>query len=185
MSHHYTVARPYAKAVFQQALADDCLEQWSVVLQGLSVITTDPSLEHLFDDPKVSDTVLMDLIYETLMAVARDATAGLSDKLKNFLSLLLEEKRLQITRDINTLFHQLLAAHKSVVEIEVVSCLELTEEQKQAFYTSLEKRFASKVSINFQQDDTLIGGALVRSGNWVLDGSIRGKIARLDEALMS
>ena len=101
------------------------------------------------------------------------------------MSLLLEEKRLSSVNDINKLYHNLLAEYKKVIEVTVYSAMPLNEAQQATFYKSLEKRFASKVSIEFQEDPLLIGGALVRSGSWVLDGSIRGKVARLDEILMS
>lgn len=185
MANNYTIARPYAKSIFNQAVIDDRLEQWSLVLQGLAWVTESDQLEALYNDPKVTDTVLIELIYDTLKEGISDAVAGLSDKLKNFLSLLLEEKRLLIAKDINQLYHNLLADYKKTIEIEVFSATPLDEAQQKAFYVALEKRFASKVSIQFQEDSSLIGGALVRSGNWVLDGSIRGKVSRLDEILMS
>ncbi|MCB1827974.1 MAG: F0F1 ATP synthase subunit delta [Coxiellaceae bacterium] len=185
MANHRTIARPYAVALFKQAKADDRLEQWSFVLQGLSLITTDPRMQALYGNPKVTNKVMIELVYDTLLDAAHDAATGLSDKLKNFLSLLMEEKRLSVSTDIDALYHQLLADYKNVVEIEVISAMTLSEAQQQAFYKAMEKRFASKVSIAFQEDESLIGGALVRSGNWVLDGSIRGKVSRLDDALTS
>lgn len=185
MAHHYTEARPYAKAVFQQAIADDCLEQWSLVLQRLSLITADSQINALYGDPNVTDSIMQELLYNGLLAAAHDAVMGLEDKLKNFLSLLLEKKRLPTARDISALYHQLLADYKSIVEVEVLSAMALSEEQQQSFYVALERRFASKVSITFKEDQSLIGGVLIRSGNWVLDGSIRDKVARLGEALTS
>lgn len=185
MANYTTIARPYAKAIFQQAVADDRLEQWSLVLRGLALITKEAQLVQLYGDPSVTSDVMVELIYDTLMAAAQDAVTGLSDKLKNFLSLLLEEKRLIAAADISTLYHKFVAEYKKVIEVEVVSAMTLSDEQRKAFHDSLEKRFASKVSIEFQQDESLIGGALVRSGNWVLDGSIRGKVSRLSEVFMS
>lgn len=185
MAKHLTVARPYAKALFDQAVIDDRLEQWSVVLQGLTLVSTDSRMTVLYGDPKITNDVMKELVYDVLKDGAQDAVAGLSDKLKNFLSLLLEEKRLPISRDIDFLYHKLVADYKKIVEIDVVSAMPLDDAQQAAFYQSLEKRFASKVSIEFLEDKSLIGGALIRSGNWVLDGSIRGKIARLDEILTS
>jgi F-type H+-transporting ATPase subunit delta len=185
VANQLTVARPYAKALFDQAVTDDRLEQWSMVLQGLALITADSKMATMYGDPKVTDEVIKELVYDVLRDSAQDAVAGLSDKLKNFLSLLLEEKRLLIAKDINLLYHRLVSAYKKIIEIEIISAMPLDKAQQAAFYKSLEKRFASKVSLEFQQDKSLIGGAVIRSGNWVLDGSIRGKIARLDEILMS
>lgn len=185
MAHYYTAARPYAKAVFAQAVKDASLEQWSVVLQGLTCITTNSKIKSLHENPKITNDSVKSVVYDTLEESAKDAVSKISDKLKNFLSLLLEEKRLLISRDIDVLYHRLLANHQKLIEVEVVSAVSLNKEQQETFYKSLEKRFKSEVSIKFLEDESLVGGALVRSGNWVLDGSIRGKIARLDEVLMS
>lgn len=185
MANHCSVARPYAKAVFQQAVIDDRLEQWLLVLQCLALMTVDPNVVVLYGSPKITDDVMKGLVYDALSDAVHNAVTGLSDKLKNFLSLLLEERRLSVAADISVLYHQLLAECKNIVEVDVVSAMSFNEAQQKAFYKALEKRFASKVSIAFQEDESLIGGALVRSGNWVLDGSIRAKVARLDEILTS
>jgi F-type H+-transporting ATPase subunit delta len=180
-----TIARPYAKAAFSQAREDDCLAQWSAGLQSLALIAADPKMVMLYGNPKLTDVMLSDLIGEVLSEVAGDVVSSLGDKLKNFLMLLIEEKRMPALEEINVLFHQLMADYNRVVEAHVISAFALSKAQQKGFYGFLEKRLDSKVSIDFQEDRSLIGGALVRSGNWVLDGTIRGKLTRLDEVLTS
>ncbi len=183
MAKHYTIARPYAKAVFEQAKADDQLETWSSVLQGLALTANDEQVIHLWHNPKVDDHVLNDLFFQVCLSSMKDLTGKLGDRLKNLIAVLVMEKRLEILPDIRDMYHRLLAAHKNIVEIDVISAFELDDAQQKQFYAPLEKRFNSQVSITFKEDKALISGALLRSGNWVLDGSIRGKINRLSETL--
>ncbi len=183
--NHYTIARPYAKAVFNQAVNDERLEPWSVALQVLAQITSDFKLVSLISNPKITDEVIKTLIYQTLQESVQEIVMVLGKQLECFLSLLLEKKRLLTVADIYLLYCNLLSDYKKIMEVEVLVAMPLSEEQQQRFCKSLQKRFACKVSIRFRQDQSLIGGALVRSGNWVLDGSIRGKIACLGDVLMS
>lgn len=183
MADQLTIARPYAQAIFNQAVADGRLEQWLVVLQGLALIVSDTKMKALFEDPEVSTDQINALIYDTLKQACSDAVIGLADKLKNTLSLLAEEKRLVLAPEVEILFHRLLADHQKRVELDVYSAVLMDEAQQAEMIKAMEKRFDSKVTITFHEDKTLIGGALVRSGNWVLDNSIRGKMARLEELL--
>lgn len=180
MANQYTTARPYAKAVFQQAKEDASLENWADVLQALSLVTSDHHVISLYENPNVTKKELNNLIYGTLQEIVSEPIKELGQKLENFLALLFSEKRLLITDDIYVIYSKYLTDYKKVIEIEVVSPFALGESQRSLFYQALERRFASKVSIHFFEDRSLIGGALVRSGNWVLDGSVRGKIARLE-----
>ncbi len=183
MAKHYTIARPYAKAIFEQAASDGQLETWLLALQGLAIIAKDDRVIRMWHDPKVNGAAINDLFYQLSESCVGDVTKKLGDKLKNLVALLVMEKRLEILTDISELYHGLLIKHQGVVEVEVISAFSLNDAQKKQFYSALEKRFSSKVSIEFKEDEALIGGSLLRSGNWVLDGSIRDKISRLGESL--
>jgi len=183
--NHYTIARPYAKAVFNQAVIDGQLESWCIVLKVLAQITSDYKIVSLMSNPTMTDEVIKTLIYQTLEESVQKIVMVLGDQFKCFLSLLLEKKRLCTVADIYLLYCNLLSNYNNIREVEVLIAMPLSEEQQQAFCDSLEKRFACKISVKFRQDRSLIGGALVRSGNWVLDGSIRSKLACLGHVLMS
>ncbi len=184
MAKHYTIARPYARAIFEQAKSDDQLEEWLSVLQVLALTAKDERVARSWHDPKVGDATLNDLFCQVSESCVSEVTEKLGAKLKNLVALLVSERRLEVLTDIEALYHKRLAEHKNIVEAEVISAFAINEAQQKEFYRVLEKRFNSKVSIEFKEDRSLIGGVLLRSGNWVLDGSIRGKVSRLSEELM-
>jgi len=181
-----TIARPYAKAVFQQAKENKQLEKWMKILQVLSAIVTNPGVVDFYKNPVVSHQILKELINEVMAVVLPDEVKALGNKLSNFIALLLDEKRLLNAPSIHLFYYSLLAKYKNIIEVDVISPFPLDKEQQNLFYKALEKYFSSKISINFLEDEgesSLIGGVIVRSGNWVLDGSLRGKLVRLDSCL--
>ena len=180
--HNFTVARPYAHAVFAEALAMQQLENWSQCLQVLSFIAGEERIQELMSSPKVSSAELQTLFVEVTANVVDVAD---NSKLTNFIALLAAEKRLNVLGDIYLLFQQLLAEYKNTVEIEVFSAYDLSTNQQQELEQALTKRFARQVSVKYGIDRTLIGGTLIRAGNWVMDGSVKGKLTRLGEELLS
>jgi F-type H+-transporting ATPase subunit delta len=184
MAKHFTIARPYAQAVFEQAQSGSQFEAWATALQVLALSVADDRVSRMLHDPKISDDALNKFFYQVLQSCVQAAAEALGEKLKNFLSILVYAKRLEILADIETLYHRLVAAHQNIVEAEVVSAFAMSDAQQKEFYAKLEKRFNSEVSIAFKEDKNLIGGVVLRSGNWVLDGSIRGKISKLSESLL-
>lgn len=183
MAKHNTIARPYARSVFEHALSGDQLEAWSSALKVLALIAKDVRVIRMWHDPKIDEAMLHDLFFQILEACVGEATKQLGVKVKNLIALLVTGKRLETLPDIEAQYHSLLIEHQNVVEVEMISAFPVDDKQKEQFCAALEKRFSSKVSIEAKEDKSLIGGVVLRSGNWVLDDSIRGKLFRLSESL--
>lgn len=179
-----TVARPYAKAVFAVAKEDNTLAVWQEILSVLALIMSAPEVTALINDPKVTEQQTSQLIESIIEKVTSRIPQETQTKLNNFLNLLRENKRLNALIDINAIYQELLAEHEAVVNVEVVSAEPLTSKQIKHIGEVLKQKFARDVSLHFSEDQTLIGGVLLRAGNWVLDDSIKSKLARLDESLM-
>lgn len=184
MAMYLTIARPYAKAVFAEAKASKQFESWTDVLNVLAIMVQDALLTQTIDDPKLSQKQLIDLLLDIVDAATPAATNKLGDKLYNFLWLLIDEKRLNTLTDIAVLYHQLVIAEQGVVEAELIAAFDLSDDQCQQIQAGLAKRFNAKVVLNVSKDESLIGGAIIRAGNWVMDGSIQGKLAKLADSLM-
>ncbi|MCH9770148.1 MAG: F0F1 ATP synthase subunit delta [Gammaproteobacteria bacterium] len=182
MIHHFTIARPYARAVFNQALADDQLASWQQVLQVLAVVATDARVRQLLGNPAVTNEMLQQLFGDVVGATLNNVDQA---KVNNFIALLADAKRLSNAADINLLYKRLLAQHEGTIEVEVSSAYELSATQQEKIQTQLAAYFSKKVSVQYKIREELIGGVLVRAGNWVMDASIQGKIARLSEQLLA
>lgn len=178
-----TVARPYARAIFSQASLEHTLTEWQSVLTVFAEVVEILSARQMIGDPQVSDEMLSSLCFD-LIAQVVELKDSLQAELKRLIALLLSEQRFNIVPDIAALYHQLLIDHEGIVAVQVVSPSPLTAEEKQRLIPALEQRFQSKVTVDYDEDPALIGGLMIRSGDFVFDGTIRSKLDRLAERII-
>jgi F-type H+-transporting ATPase subunit delta len=183
MADAITIARPYAKALFAEALAHQLLGPWAQALNLLTNVVQDAQVAQLILSPQLSDKELQTFFIEVINTLDKTVCTTLGQRLDNLLRLLTEEKRLALLPSIARLYHQLQIQHQGVIEAEVIAAFPLSEDHREQIQLKLEKRFNSKVSLNVSKDESLIGGAIVRVGNWVMDGSVKGKLAKLTLSL--
>ncbi|OGO90513.1 MAG: ATP synthase F1 subunit delta [Coxiella sp. RIFCSPHIGHO2_12_FULL_44_14] len=185
MSAFLTIARPYAKALFMQALKNEQLELWTQALQVLSIVVQDPPARALLENPRYTEIQHQALLVELVRAVVGEDAQVLGNQLAAWVGILIQEKRWMLSPEIAILYHQLVMAHQGVVEVTVTSAFPLSQDHRDQFQKVLEKRLRSKVALQFAKDERLMGGAIIQMGNWVMDGSIRGKLIRLAKSLQA
>lgn len=183
MAEKLTIARPYAKAVFEQALAGSGLDDWEKILQGLAIIAHDNNASALLDNPLISNEQRLDLFLKVMEKTLTGLTETRHAELKNFLKALILEKRLNILPEIFQRYESLLASEKELKEVIVISAHPLNEERRKQMTEALSRYLHSKVVVDFKEDVSLIGGAIIRTGNWVMDGSIKSKLQSLRDNL--
>jgi len=169
-----TIARPYAVAAFEAANAKQDLPAWVILLQSAANLTRDRSIAQLLLSPVVTTSQLADLFCEIL-------GSQLNVERKNFIRLLAENKRLMALPDIVELVKAYQREQEKTVSVQVVSAKPLTAEYQQKLAKVLAARLQRQVDLEYEQDISLIGGVLVRAGDIVIDGSVKGKLARLME----
>ncbi|SEK25784.1 F-type H+-transporting ATPase subunit delta [Atopomonas hussainii] len=178
MAELTTLARPYAKAAFQHAVAAQQLTQWSGMLGLAAAVTADNTMQACLKAPQLTNEqkgqALMDVCGEELDQAAR-----------NFVSVLAENKRLELLPEIAVLFEQYKAEQEQSVDVEVTSAFALNADQQDQLAKALSARLRREVRMQTREDASLIGGIVVRAGDLVIDGSVRGKLAQLAEALKS
>lgn len=179
MAEAMTLARPYAKALFAEARRHQLFEPWMQALNLLAAVVSDKQVAQLIINPLLSGDALQRFLVEVMSALSNSVTATLGQRLNNFLQLLIAERRLITLPAIACLYQQLLMQHEGAVEAEVIAAFPLSEDHREQIQTELEKRFHSKIRLNVLKDESLIGGAIIRVGNWVMDGSVKGKLAKL------
>lgn len=172
-----TIARPYAKAAFEQAQQEGNLEQWSTLLKTLASIVNAPQMRNVVSSPKVSHKQLLELISGIY-------GAKLSDTTTNFIRVLIKANRLRIASHISTLFEEKRAQAEGRVEINVVSAYELDSEQSRRIAEVMGKRTGKKINVSSVVDKSLIGGLIIRAGDSVIDASIRGRLTKLRNDLI-
>ncbi len=176
MSELATLARPYASAVFKRAKETAATVTWSENLAFMSAIMASEEMAVVVSNPKVNKDRLAELVLD----ICREHIAKEGG---NFLKLLLQNNRLTLLPHITKLFEELKAEDEGYVDVEVLTAFAFTKEAQQKFTATLEKTLSKKVHMNVTLDKSLIGGVLVRAGDRVIDGSIRGQLQYLQKAL--
>ena len=95
------------------------------------------------------------------------------------MALLGENHRLPVLGQVAVQFEELRAAAENTLDVEVVTAMALTEAQQGQLKAALSTRFKREVRLHESVDSTLIGGAIIHAGDLVIDGSLKGRLARL------
>lgn len=176
MAEFTTAARPYAKAAFELAQELDRFEPWSEMLTFMAAVAHDPTMRAVLDSPSLTNKQAADIF----TSVCKEQ---LDQQGENFVKLLAENSRLTILPEIAALFAFYRSEAEGKMDAEVVSAQRLTEKELAAITVALEKRLGRNVVVTAGTDPTLLGGAIIRAGDLVIDGSIRGKLDKLAAAL--
>ncbi len=176
MSELATLARPYAAAIFKRAKETRSTTKWSKSLAFMAAILKNQDISVVVDNPKVDK--------QRLSALILDICQGhVNEESENFLKLLVHNNRLSLVPTIAKLFEAYKAEDEGYMEVEVMTAYPLSKEAKQEFTATLEKNLGKKIHMNVAVDKSLIGGVLVRAGDKVIDGSIKGRLQYMQKAL--
>ena len=178
MAEALTIARPYAQAAFKFASEQGRLQDWSDMLGLLAAVADDADMRELVDSPHLTEKQLGDLFVKV-------GGERLDDKAANFIRVLASNRRLGLLPEIAALFEVQRSQAEGAVQAELVSAYPATEEQQAQVINSLSKRLGRDVTLTCTTDASLLGGAIVRAGDLVIDGSVRGKLQRLGTALQT
>ena len=108
---------------------------------------------------------------------------GLDEAVRNFIYLVVDHRRTEILPEIEQAFLAELNERLGIVDAEVTSAHELNDDEKRQLSSVLEQRTGKKVEARFEIDGALLGGAVVRLGSTIYDGSVRDQLKRLREQL--
>ncbi len=178
MAELSTLARPYAKAAFEFARDKDALAAWSEQLSTLANVTADDAMEAVLGSPAMTAAQQT----ETLNEVCGEA---LGAEVRNFVAILADNKRLTLLPEIYTLYEQHKANQEKSVDVNVVSAFDLDDAIKDKLAEVLSKKLEREVKVTTSTDKSLLGGVLIRAGDLVIDGSVRGRLNKLAEAMNS
>ncbi|MXW07932.1 MAG: ATP synthase F1 subunit delta, partial [Gammaproteobacteria bacterium] len=103
---------------------------------------------------------------------------------KRFVRVLAENQRLNLISEIRATFEELLAEERRTLAVEVTTAVELTSEEVEAFDDALTRKYQREINLTIKVDPDIVGGALIRAGDTVLDGTVRGKLEKLQTSLM-
>jgi len=176
MAESSTIARPYAQAIFELAKQSNNLTHWLDMLAAIKSVTDDNQIKMLISNPKVIDAQLADL----LVSVCAES---LDQEGKNLVKVLAENGRLVVLNEILEIFRELKDEAEKTIQANVVSAFELNADQISNLQSALKNRFGCEVEISSEIDESIIGGAVIRAGDVIIDGSITTQLERLSSTL--
>lgn len=176
MAEAATIARPYAKAAFMFARDAKALPAWSNAFREGAALLADPRVADLLTSPKVSIDQLVTLF-------AGLGGAGVEASWQNFVRLLATNKRLAVMPDIATQYDELRSDYENQMEVQVTSAIALSDAQQAKIAAAMKARLRREVRVSASLDPSLLGGAVIRAQDLVIDGSIKGRLQRLSFAL--
>jgi F-type H+-transporting ATPase subunit delta len=172
MADRLTIARPYARAAFEEARAHARLASWSEALHIAAQVVKDARVAPLLGNPRVTPQQLAQLVIDI-------AATKLGEEGANFVRTLADNHRLVYLPEIATLFDTFKDEALGIADVTVTSAAPLDARQQQTLSRALERRLSRKVQLHCETDPELIGGAILRSGDLVIDGSLRTRLNRI------
>jgi F-type H+-transporting ATPase subunit delta len=114
--------------------------------------------------------------------VARD---GISKQVRNLVAVLIDHRRVHFLEPVIRQLEKELDARLGFAEADITSARELGDAEKREFETQVRKLTGMKVRARYAQDASLLGGAVIRVGSTIYDGSVKGQLERMKEAISS
>lgn len=176
MSELSNIARPYAQAVFEIARESDRFDEWSDSLEILSTIVSLSELQALISNPRITREQVLDIVLEI-------GANAFDEQSRNFVRILSHYRRLPAAPLIASQYENLRAEAEGIIGAELETAYEINDEQRGKLIAALETRLGRKVRLSSKLDENLIGGAVIRAGDWVIDGSIRARLEKLSSYL--
>jgi F-type H+-transporting ATPase subunit delta len=176
MAELATLARPYANAVFGIAKQSATLDGWSRALEFLAVATADDQMTLLLQAPDIAEQ-------QKALRLIEICGDELNEQMKKFVQVLAINKRLPLIGSIQEQFEELRALELQSLDVQVTSAFPLSDGEGQRLASALARKFEKEVHLTSEVDQSLIGGVVIRAGDIVIDGSVRGKLEKLSESI--
>ena len=176
MAELFSIARPYAQAVFELARSSGDYTGWSQSLGAMAQVSRDREMKRLIQNPRVSRQ-------EIAQVIADVCGSGVGEEGRNLLRLLAQNRRLHVLPAIADQYENLRAEAERTVQAELESALPVSDSEQQRIADALTARLGRKVELVCRINETLVGGAVIRAGDLVIDGSVRARLEKLAVAI--
>ena len=177
MAELTTIARPYAKAAFDFAVEQNAVDSWAEMLKFAALVSENETIQ-----PLLAGALASKQLADLFIGVCGEQV---NEQGHNLIKVMAENGRLRVLPDVLEQFEHLRALSEATAEVEVTSANELSNEQLSKITSAMEKRLSRKVKLNCKIDKSVMAGVIIRAGDMVIDGSVRGRLERLADVLQS
>jgi F-type H+-transporting ATPase subunit delta len=178
MARRDSAARRFAEAAFQVATRDDTLEAWRSELDASAARLGDASVVSVLANPAIP-------VDQRSMAVAGLLEHTASQPVQNLVQLLLKRGRIEQLPRVAAEFRRLDDRRQGITHATATSATALNPDEVRDLTARLEQSTGGRVALDVQVDPSLLGGLVVRVGDRLIDGSVRGRLERLRNQLIS
>ncbi len=178
MARRATAARRYAEAAFEVALRDDTVAAWRRELDAAAAICAEPNVTRALGNPAVP-------IEERWTAAQKIFGRVVGQPVLNLIGLMVRRGRIEELPQIAAEFRRLDNQRQGIVPAHVTSAAPLTDQEIRAVVARMEQFTGGRVELDVSVDPSLLGGLVVRVGDQLIDGSVRGRLERLRNQLVS
>jgi F-type H+-transporting ATPase subunit delta len=172
-----TYARAFADVVLGARL--DATIAIGGLLRISSLLAESAPLRRVWENPAVP----ADQKRKLLDAIAQQE--GIERHVRNLIAVLIDHRRVQYLERITKQLEKELDSRLGFAEAQITSARELADAEKRALESQIEKATGKKVRSRFGQDASLLGGAVIRVGSTIYDGSVKGQLEKIREAISS
>lgn len=176
MADYSTIARPYAQGVFKLARERDELAHWSEMLDYAAAVARDPNMNALLGSPRLTKAQMADVFIDV-------CGEKLDEQGRNLIRLLADNRRLILLPTIASQYAELRAEAEKTVNARLITAQPVDAKVEAAVAEALSQRLGLQVRLVTEVDESLLGGAVIRAGDMVIDGSVRGRLEKLASAL--
>ncbi|ASG68813.1 ATP synthase subunit delta [Francisella halioticida] len=168
------IAKPYAKAAFEFANENNLLQEWSKSLKLFAELVKDSSISEVISSPVFSQ-----------IEIVHELENQLDENFFNFLNLIAENKKLSVLPEVAEQFEAIKNIHNNTKTANVTLAYEADEDLLVNLKESIEKRFECSIDVKVDIDPSIIGGAIIKVGDTVIDSSVSGRLENLKNILLS
>jgi len=172
MADFTTTARPYARAVYQQATETSSVDDWGDALGLMATVASDAAMSEVLDNPQLG----REQKGELLLKVIGDK---LNAQQSNLIKLMAENDRLKALPEVLNQFEVYRAEAEGKIDAEVVSAFALSDEQEKTIIATLKTKLGREITLTTSIDESLIGGVIIKAGDTIIDGSMKSQLESL------
>ena len=178
MAGRATAARRYAEAAFEVGLRDGTVETWRQELDAAASVVDDQRVARLLGNPAIAEETRLELAASTFGTIV-------SRPVLNLIGLMLRRGRIDELPRVAAEFRRLDNERQGITPATATSAVPLSEDEVRAITARLEEMTGGRVDLDLAVDPDLLGGLVVRVGDRMIDGSVRGRLERLRNQLVS
>jgi F-type H+-transporting ATPase subunit delta len=178
MARQSTAARRYAEAAFEIAVRDGTVEAWRRELDEAADVIADPAIAEALHNPAVPRAVREE-------AIRKGLGSAVSKPVLNLILFMVRRGRIEELTRVAAEFRRLDDERRGIIHAVATSALPLEPSEVKALTARLEQMTGRTVELAVETDPSLLGGIVVRVGDRLIDGSVRGRLERLRSQLVS